>query len=245
MAEREFTALDVDGNGEIDKHEWVSCFMKMLGHFSDTEFFNSVAHLAKAGAAAAKQRKAMAAAASTAADTTASADADADAAAAVAEVAAFEAAERARMAATPPPAAVSALPGGNSAGVGPRPSGGTPGSSCGGPGCAPAAASSAGSSGDGTSIGGPRILRPASMDDAKARQRAVASQLKSRLEKGGMSQAEVADTMAQFKSASTAFISAPMSSRGSNMSYESTGSSFDRRQPGFFHTLMAFLHTFS
>ena len=47
------------------------------------------------------------------------------------------------------------------------------------------------------------------MDEAKARQRAVASQLKSRLEKGGMSQAEVADTMAQFKSASTAFISAP------------------------------------
>ena len=159
--------------------------------------------------AAAKQRKAVAAAAaaSTGADTTSGADADADAA--VAEVAAFEAAERARMAAAPPPAAVLASLGGNGAGVGPRPSGGTPGPSCGGPGCAQAPSSSAGSSGGGSSIGGPRILRPASMDDAKARHRTVASQLKSRLEKGGMSQAEVADTMAQFKSASAAFISAP------------------------------------
>ena len=55
-------------------------------------------------------------------------------------------------------------------------------------------------------LAGPRVVRPSSMEEAKARHRAVIASLRARLEAGGMNPSEIGDALAQFKSASASFI---------------------------------------
>ena len=60
--------------------------------------------------------------------------------------------------------------------------------------------------GAGTRAGGPVVIRPSSVEEARGRHRAVVTKLKTRLEGGGMNPAEIADTLGQFKGASSHFI---------------------------------------
>lgn len=72
----------------------------------------------------------------------------------------------------------------------------------------PAAARDASGSRASSAHAGPRVVRPASVEEAKERHKKVIGQLKARLETGGMVASEATDALRQFKVASAQFLAA-------------------------------------